>query len=114
MSQTVLREIVGDCAWCGAPVKRMQDARASGVPYCDQSHRMKATLRALKAAGKLNGRPKGTARLRATNVTNGSIVDRVLPCPECHQFKTFDVELNGYGRATESCRCGTRYAVAVA
>jgi hypothetical protein len=88
----------------------MQDARASGTPYCDQSHRMKATIAALKAAGKLKGRPKGAARLRAANVTNAGMCDRVLRCPTCREFLRFDAD--GFGRATEACRCGVRWAVA--
>jgi hypothetical protein len=73
---------------------------------------MKATIRAMKAAGKLKGRPVGAARLRASNVTNAGIVDRTLRCPTCREFKRFDSD--GLGRATEACRCGCRYAMAVA
>jgi len=110
MSVAVMREVSGRCAWCDAPVRQMQDVRASGTPFCGQSHRMKATIRALKAAGKLKGRPTGTARLRASNVTNGGIVDRVLRCASCGEFVRFDVD--GFGRCMESCKCSTRWAVA--
>lgn len=93
------------CTACGCRLGA--DGRYGRCPTC---RRAKDAAYRREKYGQHQALPGG--RRRAANVTNVGMVDRVLRCPGCREFKRFDSD--EYGRALEVCRCGVRWCRAVA